>query len=102
MFYSNRRTEHAAYLEDLKAMVSELPKLKVVPTLTDFAPADWPGERGRINRAMLKRLLPEDLRPTFYVSGPGAMVDAMHSMLRLWGVPETEIFTEHFAGYSQA
>lgn len=101
LFYSNRRPEDAAFLEDLDAAARSHEGLHVVPTMTrmETSTRPWAGETGPIDRAMLLRHIPALQGPIYYVAGPPAMVAAMRQMLISAGVDEDDIRTEEFAGY---
>jgi Na+-transporting NADH:ubiquinone oxidoreductase subunit NqrF len=59
----------------------------------------WAGERGVINPEMLAKYLKGVASPIYYVTGPPAMVKAMHTMLVDTGVDDDNIRIEEFAGY---
>lgn len=48
---------------------------------------------------MQARSIPDLYAPIFYISGPQAMVVAMHEMLDAPGVKDHRIRTEEFQGY---
>jgi hypothetical protein len=50
---------------------------------------------GRVSIDLLKKLLPSN-NYGFYVCGPGAMMEAITTGLKEWGVPEKKIQTEAF------
>jgi NAD(P)H-flavin reductase len=62
-------------------------------------PDDWPGERGRINAALLDRYLPRNLQGwQFLVCGPPPFVDATVEALGGVGVPAERVHAERFVG----
>lgn len=101
MFYSNRRPEDAAFLQELAAGSKQNPNFHLIATMVemDKSKQSWNGERGFINAEMLKRHLPILSGPIFYVAGPPGMVAAMRDMLTQAGVDEDDIRTEDFPGY---
>lgn len=101
LFYSNRRPEDTAFLEELKALAKQNPNFHLVGTMTEVEKSkqSWDGERGFIDAAMLKRRLAELNGPIYYTAGPPAMVAAMRDMLVKAGVDEDDIRAEDFAGY---
>lgn len=94
LFYANRRPQDAAYLDELRGMRG----IRVVPTMSE-PPAGWKGERGFIDRAMIRRHVNEPLEPIYYFAGPPAMAMAMQSMLGELGVADADLRSEEFYGY---
>lgn len=101
LFYSNRRPEDAAFLEELEQVQKQNPRFHLVATMTEMAKSkrEWKGPLGLIDRAMLLKHIPNLQGPIYYVAGPPAMVTAMRSMLTNAGIDEDDIRTEEFAGY---
>jgi ferredoxin-NADP reductase len=101
VFYSNRRPEDSAFLQELTSLVAEIPNATFVPTMTDMANSkkEWSGATGYISKDMLTKELPETSSAIFYIDGPATMVSAMRKMLGEIGVDEDNIRTEEFAGY---
>jgi len=95
LFYSNRRPEHAAFLEELERRQG--PKFRLVATMTE-APG-WKGERRFISRELLAEHLPDLRAPVYYFAGPPGMTMAMQGMLTELGVPEDDMRSEEFYGY---
>ena len=101
LFYSNRRPEDAAFLDELGSLERDNPNYRLVATMTapDKSTRPWSGETGFIGRALLERHLPDLRAPIYYMAGPPAMTMAMQSMLVECGVPDNEIQYEEFFGY---
>ena len=101
LFYSNRRPEDAAFLEELQALQKHNPHFTLVATMTDMEKSSraWEGERGYIDQAMLKKYIPADSQPIYYLAGPQTMVSAMRVVLRESGVSNDDIRFEEFSGY---
>lgn len=101
LFYSNRRPEDTAFLDELQRFAAENPRFTLVATMTDREKSArrWEGERGFIDAAMLARHIPEGTFPIYYLAGPQAMVTAMRTMLAGSGVSNDDIRFEEFAGY---
>jgi ferredoxin-NADP reductase len=101
LFYSNRRPELAAFLDQLSEATQQNPNFHLIATMTemDKSHREWKGETGFINKEMLARYLPALDGPIYYIAGPPAMVTAMRRMLTEAGVDEDDIRTEEFAGY---
>lgn len=82
--------------DDLYALRRRL-DLRVVHTLSRPSPR-WPGERGRIDAALLDRHLPADLRATsFFVCGSQPVVETVVAALAELGVAPELVHAETFA-----
>lgn len=101
LFYSNRRPEDAAFLEELQAMPVQNSNLTFVPTMTDMAKSSrpWDGETGYITMDLIRKYAPDAANAVYYTAGPQKMVAAMRQLLVDAGVSEDDIKTEEFAGY---
>jgi ferredoxin-NADP reductase len=101
LFYSIRRLEEGAFLEELREMQELNPRFQFIPTIThpDGLPHDWRGELGHITEAMLTKWLSDFKVPIFYIAGPPGMVAGMRQILCEAGVSDDDIRAEEFAGY---
>lgn len=100
-FYSNKRPEDAAFLDELTVFGETNPNFTFVPTMTQAAKSlrSWTGETGRIDADMLSRYVSDLAAPIYYLCGPAGMVSAMRTMLNAAGVDDDDIRTEEFTGY---
>ncbi len=101
LFYSNRRPEDAAFLDELQQLEKQNPNYKFVATMTQMEKSEqaWNGRTGYIDRAMLSEVVPDWRAPIYYSAGPPEMVAAMRKLLEENDVSEDNIRTEDFAGY---
>jgi ferredoxin-NADP reductase len=101
LFYSFRRIEEGAFLNELREIQERNPRFKFIPTITHpgRVPQGWRGELGHITEPMLNKWLPGSQAPIFYIAGPSGMVDGMRQMLCDALVSEDDIRAEEFAGY---
>lgn len=101
LFYSNRRPEDSAFLDELLEAATQNPNFHLIATMTemDKSHRPWNGETGFINSDMIAKHLPSLQGPIYYLAGPPAMVAAMRSILTGLGVDEDDIRTEEFSGY---
>ena len=101
LFYSNRRPEDAAFLDELARLEKANPNYHFVGTMTAMAGSDreWAGETGYINQAMLAKHVADLSAPVYYIAGPRPMVAAVKTMLDEAGVKPEDIRAEEFAGY---
>jgi ferredoxin-NADP reductase len=99
VFYSNRRPEDAAFLDELSEIKN--PNFKLIATMTEMEKSKqkWTGEVGFISINMIKKYLPDVNAPIYYIVGPPQMVDAMKNVLREAEVAEPKIRWENFTGY---
>jgi ferredoxin-NADP reductase len=101
LFYSNRRPEDSAFLQELQQIGSENANYRIIGVMTEMEKSNrlWNGETGFIDKAMLTRFIPDVAAPIYYIAGPPAMVTAMKQTLADAGVNEDDIRSEDFAGY---
>lgn len=101
VFYSNKRPEDAAYLDELTALAQANSDITVVATMTEpqASQRSWSGETGHIDRAMLSRYVDDLTAPIYYLCGPAGMVAALRALLNGAGVDDDDIRTEEFPGY---
>jgi ferredoxin-NADP reductase len=98
LVYSNRDRESTAFLEELAELERSMPNLRIVFTMTDDS--GWVGETRRIDAAMLRDQLDDDLGAyEFLVAGPPAMVEAVVESLQGAGVPEAQVRPDKYSGY---
>jgi len=101
LFYSNRVSEDAAFLEELEVLARRNRSFTLIPTVTHGKSPTWPYENGPIDLNLLRRYLRGLNGPVYYVAGPSAMVTAMTALLHSSGVSEDDIKTEEFGDYKQ-
>jgi ferredoxin-NADP reductase len=99
LFYSNRESDDAAFMEELESLGAQNHNFIFVPTITGHKTMAWPYEKGHINYEMLKRYLLGFIGPVYYIAGPSGMVAAMTSLLNSSGVSEDDVKTEEFGDY---
>ena len=101
LFYSNRRPEDAAFLDELIETQEKNPNYIFVGTMTEMEKSErkWNGETGYINKAMIENHVGDLTLPIYYIAGPASMVMAMRKTLNEAGVDDDNIRTEEFSGY---
>jgi ferredoxin-NADP reductase len=101
LFYSNRRPEDAAFINELQAIEKTNSNFKLVATMTGGSESVklWRGERGVIDKVMLAKVVRQVTEPKYYVAGPPGMVNSLKSLLQSLGVESDQIHVEQFAGY---
>lgn len=98
LLYANNTEEDIVFRQELDRMASSaLPELRVVHVL-GRAGETWRGERGVIDRSLIERYVPGELRnKTFYLCGPPPMMAALIALLSDLGVSMRSIRSERFA-----
>jgi ferredoxin-NADP reductase len=101
LFYSNRRPEDAAFLNELQQLEDVNENYRLVATFTEAQKTQqtWSGETGPINAEMLARHLSDLIGPIYYFAGPPAMTAAMQRMLEDIGIDNRSMRYEEFYGY---
>lgn len=101
MFYSNRRPEDTAFLQELLDVQNKNPNFKLIGTMTEMEKSQmpWNGEAGVIDKDMIAKYIGDLKQPNYYIAGPPGMVEAMVKMLVEAGIPYEKINSENFTGY---
>ena len=101
LFYSNRRPEDAAFLDELRTLERNNPNFRLVATMSQAEKSShaWKGETGLIRPEMLKRYQINLDTSVFYCAGPHGMTMSMELMLDALGVNENDMLSEEFYGY---
>ncbi len=101
LFYANRRPEDAAFLDELQELQKRNPHYKLIACMSEMEKSHrpWQGEQGVIDAQLLARYLKGVVSPVYYITGPPAMVQAMHALLGNTGVDDDNIRIEEFSGY---
>jgi len=101
LFYSVRRPEDAAFLEELQRMEELNPQFKCIATVTrpDERKNGWHGETGHITQETLEKWIGDLKSPIYYIAGPPTMVSSVRDMLSSAGVDDDDICAEEFFGY---
>src|SRR5215471_14273769 len=104
LFYSNRRPEDAAYLDELQEVERQNPNYKFIGIMTGMRKSQrpWHGETGHITPQMLAKWIRDLQRPIYYSAGPPGMVAAMRQVLTSIGAGDDDIRTEEFTGYPES
>lgn len=100
VFYSNKSKSDIVYKDLLDEAESKL-GVKIIYNLTDLEniPKDWKGEKGRLDKDLIKKYASDYKERIFYLSGPHAMVSGFEEVLYKMGVKPTNIKKDFFPGY---
>ncbi len=97
LLYSARSLDEVIYRDELGALGESEDGVQVRFTLTRLWPADWAGDRGRLDSALLERVaFSPAARPLVYVCGPNGFVEAAANALVSLGHAPERIRTERF------
>jgi predicted ferric reductase len=95
LIYGSKTWEDVIFREELEALKPRL-KLTIVHVIS-LPSAGWQGERGRVTKEMLERLLPVDRNSRdYFICGPDAMMDAVERALTELGVSLAYIHSERY------
>lgn len=100
ILYSNRYKSEIVY-QDIFAEAQIKLGVKTIYTLTDITqvPAEWMGEKGRINEEMIKKEVPDFKERIYYLSGPHNMVVGFEKALKNSGISKKNIKIDFFPGF---
>jgi ferredoxin-NADP reductase len=96
LLYSARTPEEFAYGSELRAL-ADAGRIRLVQTVTRHLDGEWTGERGRISRSHIMRLL-TGRQALCYVCGPHALVQDVPRHLRELGIEPARIRLEEWGG----
>jgi len=100
LIYSNKTEAEIAYRDILEEAVRANIGVRVVYTLSGAINANWQGEHGAIDAAMIARVVPDYKERIFYISGPQGMVQSFKQMLHAMGVSLRKIKADYFPGFA--
>ena len=98
LIYANRDWEVITFREEIESLQDSL-ALEVVHVL-EKPPADWNGETGFINQAIIERHLPKSNRRNtieVFICGPQPMMNAVEQALSDLRIPFGDYHSEQFA-----
>ncbi len=96
LIYGNRDAHSLAFKAELDALTAKSGgRLKVIPVMNDD-PA-WPGEKGRVDRQRIARLVPDLAERDVFLCGPPVMMKSARKSLSELNVPSSRIHDERFA-----
>jgi ferredoxin-NADP reductase/Na+-translocating ferredoxin:NAD+ oxidoreductase RnfD subunit len=101
LFYSNRTVSEIAYKDIFDEAERKL-GMRTIYAITDPGETlpEGNGYRGRIDAALIQRVVPDYRERMFYVSGTHAMVTAFKKTLHDLGVHRSQIKTDFFPGFA--
>jgi ferredoxin-NADP reductase/DMSO/TMAO reductase YedYZ heme-binding membrane subunit len=101
LIYSVRTPADLIFREELRFLNTRYPNLEITLTCTRGADETWSGERGRIDAALLRRLIPDWAGTRIHLCGPTEMTAPLIETLKGFGIPAAQIKDEAFASPSR-
>ena len=101
LIYSNSIPEEIAFRKEVEEFAKENPNIKADMTISkpEESKEKWEGITGRIDENLIRKLVLDISAPTFMVTGPPAMVDAMEQVLGKLDLSAGKVRSEKFTGY---
>ncbi len=96
LIYANRNSETLVFNAELTELSAQSGgRLTLIPVMSDEP--SWPGEKGRVDRELLSRCVPDLLSRDVFLCGPPPMMKTVRSALAGLGVVPSRIHDERFA-----
>ena len=95
LLWGNKTEADIAFREELDRMEAEMPSLKVVHVIS--RQQGFPGEKGVLDKEMLRRYVGNNPSGRFFICGPPPMMRAVERSLSDLGVSGKRILSERFA-----
>jgi ferredoxin-NADP reductase len=95
LIYSVREASELSFVDTLKQ--HNIDVTVVSGSETKLPDRDWKHEVGRIDQAMLKKLIDVDAQPVVYISGPPAMIVNLRQAVKNIGIRDVKV--DEFSGY---
>jgi len=94
--YLSRTPADFIFANEVAALQSRNPKLRVAVTISKPEGTDWKGARGRINKELLAQAVPDLASRRIHLCGPPPMMDSVKAILTELKVPAEQVKTELF------
>ncbi len=98
LLYFNRSSADIVFRRELEGIAEKIPTFSLVNVLTE-PEEGWKGIRGKLDEAILRKLMPDTYESCFWVSGSPGMVSSCRELLERIGVNGQKIRTDRFMGY---
>lgn len=106
LIYANR-TREALFKEELEALARKHAGFKIYYIISDEPIAETQIETnltivpGTINAELIRKLVPDIMKPMYYVSGPEPMVLALEKVIWDMGIPKEKTKRDYYPGYEK-
>jgi ferredoxin-NADP reductase len=91
-----RKPSDFLFRDEIAALKSRNPRIEVTVTMSDPHGEPWPGPIGRIDKALLSRVVPDLAARRVHLCGPPAMMDDVRMALMELGVSADQCKMEAF------
>jgi ferredoxin-NADP reductase len=98
LVYGNNTIDDIVFKDEFDEFRKENEYFKLINVVNN-PPSDWSGYKGFINADIIKKVVPDFCKRTFYICGPPGMVNAMKKMLEEFELSNDKIRIENFTGY---
>lgn len=98
LLYANKTPADIIFRAEFDGWQKENPNFKLVYTV-DTPDEGWAGEVGYLTEDIIRRHVPDVLKPLYYICGPEGMINAYKQVLQRLDISEEKIITENFSGY---
>ncbi len=98
LVYGLRSDQDMLFREELDSWAASTPTIKIT-YVPSQPPAGWTGETGNLSAAGVLRMVGSTDHPV-YLSGPEPMIQALKQQFIDAAIPESQIKTDFFPGYS--
>jgi ferredoxin-NADP reductase/DMSO/TMAO reductase YedYZ heme-binding membrane subunit len=97
LVFSVKTEADIIFREELDYLARRFPNLHVCVTLSrEPTESAWSGERSKIDRALLERMVPDITASPIFLCGPEPMMASLRALLAEMGVPATSVHVEAF------
>jgi predicted ferric reductase len=96
LIYSNRNSDSIVFQKELEDLANSASgHLKVIHVISDEP--EWSGEKGRLDKEKISRLVPDFIEREVFLCGPPPMMKSVRLTLSSIGVPNNQIHYECFS-----
>lgn len=101
LIYSSSVPEEIAFRKELEDWARTWPNLSLAITVShpEESKEKWTGLTGRVDDKMIKEVTKGLVKPTYWLCGPPAMIDAMETVIGKMGITSDKVRSEKFTGY---
>lgn len=101
LIYSSSTPEEICFKNELVEISTLHKNIKVYFTVShpEESSKKWSENVGRIDEKLIKKLVMDINKPTWWICGPPLMVGAIEQILEKLSIPPSQIKTEKFTGY---
>jgi ferredoxin-NADP reductase len=94
LVYANRNQQVTVFAEELESLRQKY-NARIIQVMSDQA--DFPGEKGKLDKEKIQRLVPDFLSREIYLCGPPPMMESIIGQLKELSFPHSLIHYEKFS-----